>query len=83
MDDLLRIVGYIADDNQRAAANLEKRIRAAVKHTGRFPYMYPASERFPGYRRVVAHHHYVVYYQVLPTHIEVRAVYDARGDAGL
>lgn len=82
MEELRAIVEYISADSPAAARRLSKRIRAAVRHTGRYPYLYPESERFPGYRRVVAHPNYIVYYRVTPTRIEVAAVYQAGGDEG-
>lgn len=80
LTDLALIVESISADSPLAARRLSKRIRASVRHTGKYPYMYPVSERFPAWRRVVAHPNYIVYYAVTETRIEVTAVYHARAD---
>ena len=60
-EDLLEIVGYIADDNPAAAQELKDEIEAKASTLTRRPQMYKAG-RVAGTREMVVRSNYVVVY---------------------
>ncbi len=60
-DDLLAIIGYIADDNPDAAQELKDEIEARAAELTVYPQMYK-SGRVPGTREMVVRANYVVVY---------------------
>jgi plasmid stabilization system protein ParE len=72
-DDVLTIVGYIADDSPRAAADLADRFDTRVALLSSFPYL---GEICPDYRRArfLVEGKYVIYYTVHRHEVVVRAV---------
>lgn len=76
--DLQSIIEYIGQRNLLAAERLWARLRASVLPLSEHPYLYPASERVPGLREIVAHPNYIVLYRVAAERIEVVSIVHAR-----
>jgi toxin ParE1/3/4 len=76
-DDILQIMGFIAERNERAAYDLYERIERSLEHLPEHPYLYKSSLRLPGTREIVVHPNYVVFYEVTDV-IQVLAVVHAR-----
>ncbi|MDP1730962.1 MAG: type II toxin-antitoxin system RelE/ParE family toxin [Devosia sp.] len=77
LDDLDKILEYVAARNEAAATALQERIEASVEPVARHPYLFRAG-RVAGTREIVAHPNYIVIYRVLAEHIEVSAVLHSR-----
>jgi len=73
-NDLAQIIDYIAEQNLAAAFKLGKRIRESVLPLAHFPYLFRESERMPGYREIVAHPNYIIFYRILPDRVQVEMV---------
>lgn len=78
IDDLLGIVGYIAEDNPNAAQELKDEIEAKVAKLPDHPKLYKPSPRVKGMRELVARSNYIVLYRETPTLVEVVNVFHAR-----
>ncbi|MCF6335934.1 MAG: type II toxin-antitoxin system RelE/ParE family toxin [Spirochaetales bacterium] len=77
MEDMRSIKAYIARDNPEAAVRMIKRIKAAVKHLGKFPNsgrIIPESN-IPQLREIIVSN-YRIMYQVSESAINVFAVYE-------
>ena len=48
--DLLEILGYIAERNEKAADRLFERIEQDLEHAAEHPYLFKSSQRVPGLR---------------------------------
>jgi toxin ParE1/3/4 len=77
-NDLVEIIGFIAQNNPTAARRVKNMIDAATVPLAEHPYLFRRSERVPGAREVIAHPNYVVVYQVTATKVEVLAVAHTR-----
>jgi len=77
-EDLAEIVEYIADFNQAAAERLRGRLESAVLPLSEHPLMYPESRKMPGYREIVAHPNYLIFYRVLTDRIRIEMVSHGR-----
>ncbi|WP_144636890.1 type II toxin-antitoxin system RelE/ParE family toxin [Bordetella genomosp. 13] len=76
-DDLAKIVTYIAEQDPKAARNLQQRIENAVLPASEHPHLYRPG-RVAGTREIVAHPNYLVVYRVTDVAIEVISVLHAR-----
>jgi len=77
LDDLDRLIGYIAQFNPAAAEALRDRIESVVLPLSEHPYLYRPG-RVPGTRELVAHPNYIVVYSVLADCVEIVNVLHAR-----
>jgi len=77
LDDLDRLVGYIAQFNPSAAQALQDRIESVILPLSEHPYLYRPG-RVPGTRELVAHPNYIVVYKVLDDCVEIVNVLHAR-----
>lgn len=77
-DDLAAIIDYIGERNLIAAERMWSRLRACVLVLSHHPCLYPASERAPGLREIVAHPNYIVLYRVTEQRVEIVNVVHAR-----
>ena len=75
--DLREIVDYISERNFQAALDLQDRIEELVEHLAEHPYLYKQSLRRVGWRDVVVHPNYIVFYRVA-ANVEILAVVHAR-----
>jgi toxin ParE1/3/4 len=75
--DLREIVEYISERNFQAALDLQDRIEESVEHLADNPYLYKQSLRRVGWREVVVHPNYIVFYRVTAK-VEILAVVHAR-----
>lgn len=75
--DLREIVDYISERNYLAALDLQDRIEESVEHLAEHPYSYKQSLRRVGWREVVVHPNYIVFYRVTAK-VEILAVIHAR-----
>ena len=76
--DLLEILGYIAERNEKASERLFERIEKDLEHAAEHPYLFKSSQRVPGLREIVTHPNYIIFYQVTATSIKVVNVVHAR-----
>jgi len=76
--DLAEIAAYIARDSPRAAEHLIQRLRTVVLPLSDHPHLYPESRRMPGYREIVAHPNYLLFYRVLANEISIEMVAHGR-----
>lgn len=76
--DLLEILDFIAERNEKAADLLFERIEQDLEHAAEHPYLFKSSQRVPGLRELVTHPNYIIYYQVTATCIKVVNVVHAR-----
>lgn len=77
MADLLEIMAYISQRNHQAAIDLQDSIESAVEHLAEHPYLYKKSLRRTGWRELVVHPNYIVFYRVT-SKVEILAVVHAR-----
>ena len=76
--DLLEILDYIAERNEKAADRLFERIEQDLEHAAEHPYLFKSSQRVAGLRELVAHPNYIICYQVTATSIKGVNVVHAR-----
>ncbi len=76
--DLLEIVGFVAEHDFKAAERLGRLIYESAEPLAEHPYMYKVSERKPGWRQIVAHPNYLVFYRVLADCVQIEMVAHAR-----
>lgn len=78
LDDLLKIVVYIAADNPQAAQNLKDEIEAKAELARQRPTLYKVG-RVKGTRELVISAHYLLVYRVVDDLVEVlRVLHTAR-----
>lgn len=77
LDDLERIIGYIADRNPDAAERLQDVIERTAEQRPNYPYLYRPGG-VAGTREAVVHPNYVVVYRVDRDTIDALAVVHAR-----
>ncbi|MDR0439796.1 MAG: type II toxin-antitoxin system RelE/ParE family toxin [Candidatus Accumulibacter sp.] len=76
--DLLDIVSFVAKYNPQAAERLGRLIHESAEPLAEHPFLYKASLRKPGYREIVAHPNYLVFYRVLADRVQIEMVAHAR-----
>lgn len=76
--DLFEIVTYVAQHDYVAAERLGRLLYESAEPLAQHPFMYKASERMPGYREIVAHPNYLVFYRVLADRVQVEMIAHAR-----
>ena len=69
--DLLEILDYIAERNEKAADRLFERIEQDLEHAAEHPYLFKSSQRVLGLRELVTHPNYIICDQVTATSIKV------------
>lgn len=77
LDDLLDIIGYIADRNFQAAVKLQREIEACASRLPEHPYLYRPG-RIEGTREAVVHPNYILIYRVGSDRIEIVNLVHAR-----
>ena len=77
LDDLERIVGYIAERNPDAAERMQAVIERTAEQLPAFPYLYRPG-RVAGTREAVVHPNYILVYRVGSDTIDVLTVLHAR-----
>lgn len=77
LNDLVEIIGYIADRDPAAARRMRDRLVAAVMPAIRHPGIFRPG-RVPGTREIIAHPNYIIIYRVTDQHIEVVSVLHSR-----
>jgi plasmid stabilization system protein ParE len=75
---LATIIGYVAERNLAAAFRLWQTLKNTVVVLSEHPYLFKESERMPGYREIVAHPNYLVFYRVLADRVQIEMVAHAR-----
>jgi addiction module RelE/StbE family toxin len=65
--DREQIFDYIAQDNPRAALELDEEFKTKAALAAREPGMYRKSERIPGTREIVVRRNYIMIYRVIET----------------
>jgi len=76
--DLEVIIDYIAARNVPAANKMERKFREAVAPLSEHPQLFRESERMPGYREIVAHPNYLIFYQILADEVSIEMVAHGR-----
>jgi len=76
--DLAEIVECVFERNPAASIRLAAQLRSSVVHLSEHPYLYKESQREPGYREIIAHPNYLVFYRVLADRVQVEMVAHAR-----
>jgi addiction module RelE/StbE family toxin len=76
--DLAAITGYVAERDPLAALRLWQRLKNAAVNLSEHPYLFKESERMPGYREIVAHPNYLVFYRVLADRVQIEMVAHAK-----
>jgi toxin ParE1/3/4 len=77
-DDLLEILSYIGERDERAAERLYGLIEHGLEHAAQHPFLYKISQRIAGTREIVVHPNYIVLYQVTHSAVDVISVVHAR-----
>ena len=62
--DLYEILSFIAERNFQASLDLQASVERSIEHLTEHPYLYKPSVRKKGWREVVVHPNYIVYYKV-------------------
>jgi len=75
--DLREIIDFIKERNHQAAIELQDSIENAVEHLVEHPYLYKKSLRRAGWRELVVHPNYIVFYRVAEK-VDIMAVVHAR-----
>jgi addiction module RelE/StbE family toxin len=76
--DLLEIVSFVAKHNYPAAEHPGRLIYESAEPLAEHPFMYKASIRKPGYREIVVHPNYLVFYRVLADRVQIEMVAHTR-----
>jgi toxin ParE1/3/4 len=76
--DLLEIVAFIAEHDYAAAEKIGHLIHESAEPLSEHPFLYKTSDRKPGYREIVVHPNYLVFYRVLVDCVQVEMVAHAR-----
>ena len=77
-EDLAEIIGYVFERNPTAARRLWDQLKSSAVNLSDHPYLFKESERVPGYREIVAHPNYLVFYRVLDDRVQIEMVAHAR-----
>lgn len=77
-EDLATIIEYVFERDPLAARKLWERLKVSVVSLSEHPYLFKESDRTPGYREIVAHPNYLVFYRVLTDRVQVEMVAHAR-----
>lgn len=77
-DDLVELVGYIAEDNPDAAQDLKDEIESKAAKLPEHPKLYKPSPRVKGMREMVVRSNYIVLYRETPELVEIVNVLHAR-----
>jgi toxin ParE1/3/4 len=77
-NDLLTLIGQVADDNPNAAADLLDEIETKAAKLTDHPKLYKLSTRVPGHRELVVRANYIVLYRESATQVEIVNVLHAR-----
>lgn len=76
--DLEQIITYVASFNPNAAMKLYELFKNAILPASEHPYMYKESSRRRGYREIIPHPNYIIYYQVTNQAIWVKNIMHVR-----
>lgn len=76
--DLLEIVAFIAEHDFSAAERLGRLIYESAEPLAEHPFMYKVSIRKAGYREIVVHPNYLVFYRVLADCVQIEMVAHSR-----
>ena len=77
-EDLAAIVGYVDERDPQAARKLWHRLKDSAVSLSEHPYLFKESDRMPGYREIVAHPNYLIFYRVMADRVQVEMVAHAR-----
>jgi addiction module RelE/StbE family toxin len=77
-EDLAAITDYVAARNPVAAVRLWQTLKSSTISLSEHPYLFKESERMAGYREIIAHPNYLVFYRVLADRVQVEMVAHAR-----
>lgn len=77
VENLSKIVRFIAQRNPAAASHIKSLIEQSVLPTAEHPYLFRQG-RVLGTREIVAHPNYIVVYRVMADRIEVITILHAR-----
>ena len=77
MEDLREIIDFIKNRNYKAAVDLQDSIESTVEHLADHPYLYIKRLGRAGWRELVAHPNYIVFYRVTGK-VEILSVVHAR-----
>jgi addiction module RelE/StbE family toxin len=77
-EDLAAITDYVAEHDPTTALRLWQRLKSAAVSLSEHPYLFRESERMPGYREIVAHPNYLVFYRVLADRVQIEMVAHTR-----
>jgi len=77
-DDLLTLIGQVADDNPDAALDLLDEIETKAANLTDHPKLYKSSTRVPGHREMVVRANYIVLYRESATQVEIVNVLHSR-----
>lgn len=72
------IVAAIWEDSPKAAQMMHELILDSVRFIGKWPLLFPESQRIAGTHEIVAHRNYLVFYRVTKKAVQVVAVRHAR-----
>ncbi len=80
--DLDRIARQLTLDwSATVSVDFLSQIVDRLRTLGRFPFAYPASDRYPGLRQCVIGRRTVLYYLVTTNYVEIAFLHDTRADA--
>ncbi|MCL2523722.1 MAG: type II toxin-antitoxin system RelE/ParE family toxin [Betaproteobacteria bacterium] len=77
-EDLAIITDYVAEHDPAAALRLWHRLKNSAVGLSEHPYLFKESERMPGYREIVAHPNYLMFYRVLADRVQIEMVAHTR-----
>ena len=77
LEDRMRIMDHIAQDNPEAAKQLDESFRDKARRAAQNPVLYKAG-RYPGTREIVVRPNYVMIYRVAGESVEIIRVLNAR-----
>lgn len=77
-EDLATIIEYVFERDPVAARRLWDRLKVSAVSLSEHPYLFKESDRMPGYREIVAHPNYLVFYRVLADRVQIEMVAHAR-----
>ncbi|MFJ4259035.1 type II toxin-antitoxin system RelE/ParE family toxin [Pseudomonas monteilii] len=77
LNDRLRIMDHIAQDNPEAAIQLDESFRDKARHAAHNPVLY-RSGRYPGTREIVVRRNYVMIYRIADDRVEILRILHAR-----
>jgi toxin ParE1/3/4 len=77
-EDLAKIIEYVFERDPVVARRLWERLKASTLSLSDHPYPFKESDRIPGYREIVAHPNYLVFYRVLADRVQIEMVAHAR-----